>query len=521
MRNKKKKILWALSLIFSIIVFPEITLGDDPIAIDRMITITRELPPFHGVEAGGTFNVVINIGQLQEVKIEVDEDQIENVITEVVNEILYIKGNKLKNPLVNISITIPELKYLNASGAATFKLNGMNRVKEMKLMASGAANVELNVEIDHLLSDVSGAADVKVNGRASWHKSDVSGAGSLKASELVSDTLIIFLRGAADAFVDVKDLAIVQKSGAANIKYRTKPRILTDVGYSTQYKIDTADKGVVNLGGDSVVVDLGKLKIKVDDNEGVSTIKIGKQKLIVDDDGNVKWKKETNQHCFTGHWGGFDLSLNGYLNSDGNMDFAGADRYLDLNMPKSIGVHLNAYEQSIKISRSGNFGFITGLGLEWHNYRFDQGVYLDEKAYRLNGYLIDGVRIKKNKLMVRYLTVPVLFEYQHKGNSKLELYHFTAGLLLGARIGSHTKTVYAEQLKEYQLIDPVNYEVWKTMTSPRQETEKVHDDFNLNPFKADVMVRMGWGYVNLFGTYSITTLFRNHRGPELYPFLWD
>ena len=520
MKNREHVFYCAFSLIVMISALSGTILKAAEITtIDKVITITRELPSFYGVEAGGIFNVMINIGQSQEVKIEVDENQVENVITEVVNDILYIKGDKLKNSAVNVYITIPELRYLKASGAVTFKVNGMNRVKEMKLIASGAANVDMNGEIDHFLTDISGAADVKVNGKAVWHKSELSGAGSLKASELETDTLIIFLSGAAEAIVNVKDMAVVEQSGAAHIKYTQKPPVLTNVvPPSAQTKFDSNNNGIVNLGGDSVVVDLGKVKIKVDEDEGVSTIKIGKQELIVDEDGNVHLKKEKKPHRFEGHWGGFDLSLNGYLNSDWNMDFGGANRYLDLNMPKSVGVHLNAYEQNIKISHSGNFGFITGLGIEWHNYRFDQGVYLDEKAHELNGYLVDGVRIKKNKLMIRYLTVPVLFEFQHDGDSKLESYHFTAGLLLGARIGSHTKTVYAEQLKEYQLIDPATGEIWKTMISPRQETEKVHDDFNLNPFKADVMVRVGWGYINLFGTYSLTTLFRNNRGPELYPF---
>ena len=34
----------------------------------------------------------------------------------------------------------------------------------------------------------------------------------------------------------------------------------------------------------------------------------------------------------------------------------------------------------------------------------------------------------------------------------------------------------------------------------------------------DATARIGWGWVNVFATYSLTTLFKTDRGPELYPF---
>ncbi len=486
----------------------------------RTITAIRTLPTFNGVDAGGAFTVIIRQGNPQEVKITAEEEIMPKINTEIRNNILFISGRNLRNPgRMLVEITLPELIYLNASGASTFRTEGDFKASEFLLKASGASNVILSIEAQHLKSDLSGAADVKLTGRAKNHDCEVSGAASLKAFDLETDTLRIDLSGAADARVDVRKAAYVNKSGVANLRYKTQPPSIdegsTDLG--SGFKKGSV-KSLVNVGGDSVVVDLGKVKIKRDEDEGLSTIKLGKQKLIVDDEGNVRLKRENYNKSFEGHWGGFDLSLNGYLDKNGNMSFLGANHYLELNMPKSIGVHLNLYEQNIRLSNSGRFGFITGLGLEWHNYRFNRGVYLDENAEVLKGYLIQGVKIKKNKLVVSYLSLPLLFEYQYRGGSKMEDFHFAAGALLGARLGSHTKTVFMENQKEYQLIDPATHEVWKTVISPREDTEKVYNDFNLNPFKVDAMVRMGWGYINLFGTYSLTTLFRSAKGPELYPF---
>ncbi len=482
-------------------------------------TEIRNVPPFTGVDAGGAFNVYITKGEPIEVKVETDEEFLEKITTEVSNNVLYIKSKGIRNPgKLNIYITLPVLQYLNASGASSFKCEGVFEADEFTLEASGATNVSLAINVKTLKSNISGAADAKLSGRAAEHSSEVSGAGSLKAFDLETDNLTLDVSGAGDARVDVKGTANVHKSGAGSLRYKNKPQTENTKGSSVHDYKDGNMKGLVNVGGDSVVVDLGKIKIKRDEDEGLSTIKMGRHKMIVDDDGNVRFKREKRSNYFKGHWGGFDLSFNGFLNKDGNMDFTGAESYLDLYMPKSIGVHLNIYEQNVKIAPSGNFGFITGLGLEWHNYRFNKGVYLDEKADYLKGYIMEGIKIEKNKLVVSYLTLPLLFEVQRKGDNKLGDFHIAAGALLGVRLGAHTKVVFAEQQKDYTLVDPETGDVWKTLTSPREDTEKVYDDFKLNPFKADAMVRIGWGYINLFGTYSMTGLFRTNRGPELTPF---
>lgn len=513
---------YLLSLVYSIFILTGIPISvlAEENSPARTVTEIRNVSPFNGVDAGGAFTVIIRQGNPQEVKVTADEDIISRISTEVRNQILFVTGSNLRNPgKMLIEITIPELVYLNASGASTFRTEGNFGGKEFLLKVSGAANVAADIHTQMLRSDISGAADVKLSGKASRHESEVSGAASLKAFDLETDTLNIDLSGAADARVDVKKAAFVNKSGVASIRYKSEPPSI-NVGGPVRISgfEDGRMKGLVNVGGDSIVVDLGKVKVKRDEEEGISTIKLGRQKLIVDDEGNVRLKRENNNRPFEGHWGGFDLSFNGYLNSDGNMDFTGADRYLDLYMPKSIGVHLNIYEQNVKIGTSGHFGFITGLGLEWHNYRFNRGIYLDENSEITKGYLTQGVKIEKNKLVVSYLALPLLLEFQNRADHKLGDFHIAAGALLGARLGSHTKTVFMENQKEYQLIDPATNEVWKTVVSPREDTEKVYSDFNLNPFKADAMVRVGWGYINLFGTYSLTTLFRSGKGPELYPF---
>lgn len=121
-------------------------------------------------------------------------------------------------------------------------------------------------------------------------------------------------------------------------------------------------------------------------------------------------------------------------------------------------------------------------------------------------------------MVINYLEVPVLLEFQTNRYRKTNSFHITAGMVFGLRIISHTKRYVNDLNKEFLLVDLGTGETVLTGRSSGDNKPKKWDDFHLNPFKADATVRIGWGWVNLFGTYSITTLFREDKGPELYPF---
>lgn len=189
----------------SLLIGANLSASNDENSVLRTITEVRDVPVFNGVDAGGIFTVIIRKGSPQELKITAEEEVLPKINTEVKNQILFISSRNLRNPgKLIVEITMPELIYINASGASTFRTEGDFTSQEFILKASGAANVVLEMQTRILKSDISGAADVKLSGSATSHLSEVSGAASLKAFELETDTLSIDLSGAADARVDVK-----------------------------------------------------------------------------------------------------------------------------------------------------------------------------------------------------------------------------------------------------------------------------------------------------------------------------
>ena len=78
------------------------------------------------------------------------------------------------------------------------------------------------------------------------------------------------------------------------------------------------------------------------------------------------------------------------------------------------------------------------------------------------------------------------------GGSRLYL---AGGVIGGINLGAHTKYKY------------------------NKDKEKYRSNFNLSPFKYELTGRIGFGDFCVFANYSLSPLFKDGKGPELYPLM--
>ena len=472
----------------------------------------RKLPSFTGIRVGGAFEVFLSQGEIQKVEVETSARFIDNVDTEVKDETLAISSRGLKSiKELNVYITVPELKSIEASGAAEVKGRNTINADHLSISSSGAAEIALTISVDDLQTDLSGASEMKLDGTATSHTSDVSGASSLNASNLKTDNSHMTVSGAASAHINAAKEIIGDVSGAGNLDYN---------GNAENRNIEVNKSSSYTVHSDSVRVKVGGMEVEVKESPDTIRIRSGNRVVIVDGDGNIKYKK-CKKYKFNGHWAGFDIGLNGYVNDNYNMNFPKEYEYLDLRMEKSITVGLNFFEQNIRLAKNQKWGMLTGLGLGFNNYRFLRPARLSMDSSALQGYLHEGISVRKSKLTVMYLTLPLLFEYQTNPWCNKTSFHLGLGMIMSTRLTSHTKVYYNEYNKEFTLkqYDPETGQYVDAFTdiSPNYAKVKNFGDWFLNPFKFDATVRIGWGVINLFATFSVNSLFRDGKGPELYP----
>lgn len=170
-----------------------------------------------------------------------------------------------------------------------------------------------------------------------------------------------------------------------------------------------------------------------------------------------------------------------------------------------------SYMREIPFGRS-NFSFAAGIGISCHNIYNDgqpdrefttdtlgQISYTGKTVfYKIPEKVgTEEIDVKNNKLAVTYADIPIEFRYRTK-NNQFKLY-------LGAKFGL-TLTSYNKYHGDDFKNDPTHTIKVKTYKIPNIET-----------LHYGITLRIGWKYVQAYGYYSLSTLFKKGKGPEMYP----
>ena len=502
---------------------------------NSVTTQERQVAAFDAIKVGCAINLYVSQGDKQMVKVVTDENLQDRIIVKVDNGTLSLSCNNIKDATkMNVYVTGVNLSQIDASGASKVTGETLLKSETFGLYTSGASKTTLNIETGTFNNETSGAANntitlvaktantevsgagnLALKGSAENHKTEVSGAGTLKALEFITDNTDANVSGAGNAKIMARKQLKADLSGAGNITYFDKENV-KKIGKSGQYQItfdgmdnvksviiedeneemeanETPEESLnISEDNDSVTVIVNDKRIVVVTDDTVR-VNLGQRDYVISDDG-VKVTKHDKKPKFNGHWAGFELGVNGFLNKDMVIDYPAGYEFMDLNYAKSIAVNINFFEQNINLIGQ-KLGLVTGMGISWNNYRFDKNVVLSHDG------VFDGVNdldptkhYEKSKLVVSYLRVPLMLEYQTNSKMKANSFHLSGGVVGAVRIGSHSKIIYDGN------------------------KSKDRSDFYINPFKVDAIAKIGWGVINLYGTYSLTEMFRNNKGPVAYPF---
>jgi hypothetical protein len=279
------------------------------------------------------------------------------------------------------------------------------------------------------------------------------------------------------------DLVNAQNSGNPEHKVRIS------VSIDSKKDKDSLDGEILAMTNDSVKKDttyvrIGSTGFDVIEDEDGTEYHFGKS----------HHKRKNGSDRFDGHWEGLDLGFNSFAKTNYS-GYESYDGFMDLNQPKSLEVSWNISEINIGLQREKNtIGLISGLGLTFNNYRFDQPYTLVKENGKVKPQQLTYENLSKTKLAVSYLTVPLLMEFQVPVNHHDGRLFVNAGVVGGVNIGSHTKVKYGDT------------------------KDKDHSNFSINPFKYAATARIGYKDISLFATYNLNPLFKDGKGPELTPF---
>jgi hypothetical protein len=378
-----------------------------------------------------------------------------------------------------IKISAPQIKQIDITGTGSIDSDDSLVVDDIKLVVSGVGKIDLDVHAKKIRTIISGSGKVELEGTADELIIDISGAGRVDAEELKVKTCTANISGSGKCLVDVTEVLNANISGSGSVYYVKTPA-LVNRNVSGSGKVGDANVSVQ----DTTRIMLGKTKVLIVDDNGKSP-RQGFKEMIDAGPGKVK-----------SHWSGFEMGVNLFMNEDFKFDSPNGYGYLDLKPQKSIALNFNLYDLEVKLLRR-NIMLVTGLGLTINNYRFDSGIHLQPDVDTVIGFTDPVANIKKNKLVATYLSVPLLLEFNTSENPD-KTFHIALGVIGGLKTGSHLKLV-----KE---------------VGGDESKVKYRDDFNINPWRYDATVRLGYRNFTVFGSYNLAVMFKDKKGPELNTF---
>jgi hypothetical protein len=179
------------------------------------------------------------------------------------------------------------------------------------------------------------------------------------------------------------------------------------------------------------------------------------------------------------------------------------DIWLDTPMtisPEGFNWGANVYGlYNFPFSEEGNFSFALGLSYGKHKMYHDGILVVDSTGFsEFLNYNKEYPKLdyKKNKFEVNYLDFPIELRFLND-----EGIRFSAGVRIGVLLQSKTKY----RGDDYQ--NGSGYEIKMKYLSLE----------NVENYRVAATARLGWKFISLYGSYSITKVFTPGDGPEMYP----
>lgn len=247
------------------------------------------------------------------------------------------------------------------------------------------------------------------------------------------------------------------------------------------------------------------VKVEVDEaNDTITKITIGPNRFEVIEEHNRSRVRMVRLPIdrFKGHWAGVELGYNGYVNANGSTNLGPDAAFMELNHQKSTTFGINFLQYNIGLQKQkNNLGVVVGAGLTWYNYRTDAPYRFERDpstGSTIGVPLPNEQSVSKNKITSAFINIPLLLEWQFPASEDTHRFFISAGPYCGFRMWGHSKIVYHESGVRHKSHSSKN--------------------ININPFQYGMMVRMGYRWLKMYGTYNFSTLYTDGKGPELHPY---
>jgi hypothetical protein len=219
------------------------------------VTETRSLNGFTGVSNEMEATVYITQGAEFEVRIEGQQNVLDDITTKVSGSELEIYSEHCINDAlpVIVYVTMPTITSLNVSGSGNmFTQNKINTTEmdidisgsgtftaidtiialNIDMQISGSGDMNLIADAPLVTSDISGSGNVSISGNGATTSTQISGSGQIHSFYFYVGTSNVDISGSGNVEINATDMIEGSISGSGNLYYKNSPIINMSVSGS-------------------------------------------------------------------------------------------------------------------------------------------------------------------------------------------------------------------------------------------------------------------------------------------------
>lgn len=189
----------------------------------------RNLKPFKGIGISIHADVYYTQGNGHEIRIEGNERDVNDLITEIDDGFLKVKYDapKQNRSKLVIHIVSQDLESVKISGSSQFKAEKPVSSREMGIAVSGSGGVTFNqLEAEEVEAMISGSGHISMlEGKADELGVRISGSGELQAEKFEVSECAVTLSGSGSCRINATDELDAKLSGSGKIYYRGNPQV--------------------------------------------------------------------------------------------------------------------------------------------------------------------------------------------------------------------------------------------------------------------------------------------------------
>lgn len=194
----------------------------------HVVSEERKTGTFSGIRVSSGVDVFLKQGDNKMVTVEADENLHEFINTDVRNDVLHIytNANIRDAKMKRVHISMKEINLVTTVSAGDVIGETPIRSDILKLSASSAGDIKLEVYAKEINADISSSGDITLSGEVDILKANLSSAGDLNAFELKVREADVSVSSAGDADIYVYERLKAKASSAGDINYKGDPEYL-------------------------------------------------------------------------------------------------------------------------------------------------------------------------------------------------------------------------------------------------------------------------------------------------------